>query len=389
MLAARTASAPPSITPSDKWDKLPNPKVDWPRLAQKLADFRVSESREPSNNEFQDLALPHSEWLDDRGSQEYRKLNGWLISTEEFYKNQQIKKTSLNAWSKRIRTHCKRTGSRVTPEIALELMKPYGVVDRSVGILYRWKNKNNGKVYIGITTETLKERIRGHLRTVNEEKYSPNSLQFAIANEGIEVFNIEELETFKDLSELAEAEIKSIAKHDCVFPKGYNLDIGGKGVGLRKIPMEFRGKFYKNLVALAEDYDIPVKRLESRLRWSWTIEQAIEQPKGALKDESYEDFNNRVNLKKMAKEYGLTYLKVYNRLSYGWTLEEALEIKNRVTPRLGKPKVIEINGILFNSHVEAAKHFGVKVNTWKKRMRLGWSLEEAVGLIPRTRQKNH
>lgn len=369
-----------------KWEKLPIPKIGWTMFHRKLNDFEVSEFRKPSNNEFKDLALPASEWLDDEGTKQYRKSNGWLISREEFYNQQRIKDISFSGWKKRIDAHYRRTGNRVTPEIAIELLNSWGVADRSIGILYRWTNINNGKVYIGITTETLKERIRGHLRTVNEKDFSPNGLHYAIENEGIEAFNIEELGRFEDLYELAKAEKKSILEHDSLYPKGYNLDSGGKGVGLRTIPIEFRGKFYKNLVSLANDYDIPEKRLESRLRLGWTIDQAIKQPKGALKDETIEDYKFRINWQKLAKKHDINYHKVYLRINfYGWTLEEALEIKKRVTPRLGKPKAIEINGILFDSHVKAAKHFGVKINTWKKRIKLGWSLEEAVGLIPRNK----
>jgi len=369
-----------------KWEKLPTPKISWSMFARKLYDFELSEVRKPSYSEFKDLALPDSEWLDDRGTKKYRKSNGWLISREEFYNLQEIKEISFGGWAKRITSQYERTGSRVTPEIAIELMKPYGAVDRSIGILYRWTNKNNGKVYIGITTETLKERIRGHLRKVKDGKYSPNSLQSAIVNEGIEVFHIEELERFEDLGNLAEAEKKSILEHDCVFPKGYNLDSGGKGVGLRKIPIEFRGIFYKNMAALANNYDVPVKRLESRLRLGWKLDEAIDIPKGFQKDKGYFKIADGKNIYELAEKHNITYQKVYARLGYGWTFEEALGIIKR-EPVGGKAKAVKVNGISFKSHRKAAAYYGVTESAWRKRLKLGWSLEETAELIPRATRK--
>tara|TARA_B100000795_G_scaffold47379_1_gene31166 strand:+ start:803 stop:2347 length:1545 start_codon:yes stop_codon:yes gene_type:complete len=369
-----------------KWEKLPIPKISWSLFHRKLNDFELSEFRKPSHSEFKDLALPDSEWLDDRGSTKYRKSNGWLISREEFYNLQEIKEISFGGWAKRITNQHERTGSRVTPEIAIKLIKSWGVAERSVGILYRWTNIDNGMIYIGITTETLKERIRGHLRKVKVGRYNSNSLQSSIANEGIEAFHIEELERFEDLGDLAKAEKKSILEHDCVFPKGYNLDSGGKGVGLRKIPIEFRGIFYKNMVALANNYDMPEKRLESRLRLGWTLDEAVDIPKGFQKDKGYFKVTDGQNIHELAEKHGITIEKVYARLGYGWTFEEALGIIKR-EPVGGKAKAVKVNGISFRSHRKAAEYFGVTESAWRKRLKLGWSIEEAAELIPRTNRK--
>ena len=187
----------------------------------------------------------------------------------------------FDAWRNRFQKHRHRTQAYPTVDQAIELSRGWGTVDRTVGILYRWQHKGTGKLYIGITTESLEERVRGHLRTVERGDFSSNGLHADIEKFGVPAFKIHEIERFADLSTLVEAECESIIFHNSIFPHGYNLVEGGRGVSLRMLPTSFRGRKYKNLAALADDYAQPVKRVESRLRWGWSMEEAVDLPKGS------------------------------------------------------------------------------------------------------------
>lgn len=76
----------------------------------------------------------------------------------------------------------------------------------------------DNKVYVGKTTKSINERIRGHL---SNKKHS--LIDEAIQEYGIENFKIEVIAECDSIEELNELEKYWIHKFDCKFPKGYNL----------------------------------------------------------------------------------------------------------------------------------------------------------------------
>lgn len=87
-------------------------------------------------------------------------------------------------------------------------------------IVYKITNLINGKVYVGQTTRTIKERL-------NEHKRSTSPIGKAIRKYGIENFKSELIATCNSLSELNECEIFWIEELDCKVPNGYNVNSGG------------------------------------------------------------------------------------------------------------------------------------------------------------------
>ncbi len=97
------------------------------------------------------------------------------------------------------------------------------------GVIYVLTNLVNGKKYVGQTTMTLRERLTTHKYQSKRGKYPINR---AIRKYGIGSFIIEEISSHDDQSSLNDGEIKYIEMFDTTnATKGYNISIGGNGVG--------------------------------------------------------------------------------------------------------------------------------------------------------------
>lgn len=92
-------------------------------------------------------------------------------------------------------------------------------------IIYKIINKlDPDKVYIGQTTQTLRNRWVRHLNSHSRCSY----LHRAIKRYGAENFIIEQIDTANTQNELNEKEQYWIKYYDCIAPKGYNLTSGGE-----------------------------------------------------------------------------------------------------------------------------------------------------------------
>ena len=94
------------------------------------------------------------------------------------------------------------------------------------GIIYKYTNQTNGKIYVGQTTTSLETRHKKHLSQLNDNTY----FHKAIKKYGIENFSLEVLEKNIPLETLDEREIYWIKTLDCYYTsgKGYNLTKGGQ-----------------------------------------------------------------------------------------------------------------------------------------------------------------
>jgi group I intron endonuclease len=97
----------------------------------------------------------------------------------------------------------------------------------SFGIVYKFTNKVSGKIYVGVTTKTLNERLLAHLYRGNLEK---SAFQKALKKYGVDGFLAEVIDTASSKEELFEKETYWIKTLDCISPKGYNLTVGGGGI---------------------------------------------------------------------------------------------------------------------------------------------------------------
>lgn len=97
-------------------------------------------------------------------------------------------------------------------------------------IVYKYTNKINGKVYIGITSKSLHTRHREHMKSLKDGTYFHN----AIKKHGIDAFDLQIIDKAETRDELCQLEkhyielYKSFAYRD--DSKGYNCTIGGDGM---------------------------------------------------------------------------------------------------------------------------------------------------------------
>lgn len=93
----------------------------------------------------------------------------------------------------------------------------------AAGIIYRITNIRNGKVYIGQTTHTLRDRWRLHCA----RNSTCSLLKQAIQEYGKDAFIMEQVDTAESRDELNQKEMAWIERENSIHPNGYNVDKGG------------------------------------------------------------------------------------------------------------------------------------------------------------------
>ena len=99
-------------------------------------------------------------------------------------------------------------------------MEPYGII-------YCYKNKVNGKCYIGQTVNEAK-RKRDHKTAAMRSEIKGSIFHSAIRKYGYNSFEYTVLHSGKTKEELNVLEQVEIEKHNTLTPFGYNLKTGGK-----------------------------------------------------------------------------------------------------------------------------------------------------------------
>lgn len=90
-----------------------------------------------------------------------------------------------------------------------------------MGCIYKIFNKTTDKVYIGQTSQPIKNRLNQHMS-------SNLPIGLAIKKYGIDSFEIIILENNLDQSDLNDKEYQLIKLYNCIAPNGYNLREGGR-----------------------------------------------------------------------------------------------------------------------------------------------------------------
>ena len=91
-------------------------------------------------------------------------------------------------------------------------------------IVYKIKNKLDGKIYIGQTTKTLERRWYAHCRAESDCRY----LKAAIKTHGKDNFEIKIVAHCSSPDEMNHRETYYIKLFKSLAPNGYNLTVGGE-----------------------------------------------------------------------------------------------------------------------------------------------------------------
>jgi group I intron endonuclease len=93
-------------------------------------------------------------------------------------------------------------------------------------IIYMFKNKVSGKIYVGKTKGSLENRVQEHLKIMNKSK---TIFHKALRSYGMKNFVVSVLEICDSLERLNEREVYWIKTLETINPRGYNLVKGGNG----------------------------------------------------------------------------------------------------------------------------------------------------------------
>uniref|UniRef100_A0A6M3XES6 GIY-YIG domain-containing protein n=2 Tax=viral metagenome TaxID=1070528 RepID=A0A6M3XES6_9ZZZZ len=211
-------------------------------------------------------------------------------------------------------------------------------------IIYKIQNRINGKIYIGQTTRSLKERIKEHL--------APNNctvIHATLIKYGIENFDISIIDVTSNINKLNKLEIFYIKKYNCMSPNGYNLTTGGKNYNCSEETKRKLSEFFKGHKATEE-----TKR---KLSKSLKGHKVTEETKRKI-SESHQGKKNWVFGKHLSKEHKRKLSeshkgkKCYN---YGKHLSEEIKkkmsiykIKSHSTAKLTEYEVAIIKWMLLH-----------------------------------------
>lgn len=150
------------------------------------------------------------------------------------------------------------------------------------------------------------------------------------------------------------------------------------------------GITYKNKMELCEKLKLDYWHFCQRLFRGLTPEQAINNEKTEYEKglEFTVDGKTFDTQKEAAEYYEMTPRMLSKRLFLGWTPEQAVGlVERRRTSNRGRKVTVE--GRTFNSIMLASEHYGVDAMEARRRIRAGWSPEEVFGLQQRSKRRPH
>ena len=170
--------------------------------------------------------------------------------------------------------------------------------------------------------------------------------------------------------------------------KGWSAE---QAFGLEPPPQSFvfRNKQYNNYVELTKEYKINYEKFRRRFMRkdsTWTLEQALDldDPPRSIR------FKNKLykGTTDLAKSFGIKRQAFAWRLKAGWTLEQACNLEEPPEIiRKGTPIKFTFDGkdYSFFSQNGAALYFGVNPGAFRSRLKMKWSMLEALGIVKRIR----
>jgi len=92
------------------------------------------------------------------------------------------------------------------------------------------------------------------------------------------------------------------------------------------------------------------------------------------------------SLRQAAKHYGQNYGNTVRRVNQGWSLDEALGLVSHVVKQPARGKKLRTSKGKFDTVRDAALYFGIQEGTVHRRLALGWTPDQAVGIVPHKRK---
>lgn len=137
------------------------------------------------------------------------------------------------------------------------------------------------------------------------------------------------------------------------------------------------GNKYNNVKEMCEAYNIKRNTYESRIRRGYTVEEAlgiVQHSNKVYKDHKSNEYGS---IKEMCSSYGISTSTFNRRIKLGWDLKSALTEEVHDESWKGR-KCRDHLGNLYSSVERMCMAYGIDESVFRTRIRLGWSLEDAL-----------
>ena len=231
------------------------------------------------------------------------------------------------------------------------------------------------KSYIGITRRSPKQRFQGHKKRAERGQGDYASLQEALRTYDDDCFKYEILAEAKTLGELSDKEVFYIDELSTLTPVGYNKNRGGS-VAIGAQPFFFQDELFQSLADLADHYDIYEETLRKRLRAGWTMLESLGlelRPKIKVAGESFEVAKKKfISQAELCEHFEISLNSFRSRQRMGWSLEESVGLEER------EKKQYVVAGVEYKTLVDVYTHYQLDKEKMASRLKSGMSLEAAV-----------
>lgn len=175
----------------------------------------------------------------------------------------------------------------------------------------------------------------------------------------------------------------------CTNPKNtYYCNYGGRGIEVCESWLSFIN-FYRDM----GDKPTPEHTLD---RIDNNGPYSLENCRWSSREQ--QDTNKRSNvwithdgrtmtLTQWANETGIHYVTITARLSRGWSIAEALTLPTKYEGKTRQGSTLLVVKGVAKAVSQWAKLTGISEKTIRKRLRTGWSLEDALSIPPRPNQR--
>ena len=247
--------------------------------------------------------------------------------------------------------------------------------------IYIITNIITNQKYVGqVSGRTVNSRWNSHLSAARYNR--GYHLHQAIKAQGEDFFVCEHYLSVTDKDTLDFMEKKIISELNTIYPNGYNRNRGGSAGTQFGNKINFKGKIYISHSELSKSFDIDPQVFHQRIsKYGWSIEEALEIKKRIKKGSRSIKFviNGKVfeSFRAACKYYKVNEGKVRSRLESGYNKNQAFEFEGLPNRKAHNRKKIIVDGEFFNSIGEACNFFDVSKDRYYTYInRKDWSLEQ-------------
>ena len=141
---------------------------------------------------------------------------------------------------------------------------------------------------------------------------------------------------------------------------------------------DHKGNKFPNIAAMCKYWGIDYSLYNRRASYGWSIERILEKPKQQHIRYCIDHMGNEFKDEKaMCKHWGIGQATYFYRINNGWSQKDALETKpEKKGPNVDK--CYDHLGNEFKSSKVMAEYWGVNYITFRRRIRDGWDLKDAL-----------